>query len=585
MENLIKFQKNLDNLLNEYRSQSRELTSGFSALDLTEYSKLNIALQFLINNKTVATLPSSDAFLAYLDNGKADVLTLAPIQAEVINAVSKIIVNANVLEDMVNNNDDMDKSAKAKAKQKLNNVILQANAVYANIIPDYLVNARTILNGAGADTRIIDEQNYQIFDINEFFNGIKKSAKQPPIFEVRTLGDKQFRRSNTAVNKLNKVVKDNVSEFASLIPAISEAVTKAEKAYYHNLKSIKAEIPMGNVAVRSARRQIRVANKSAEIIPSYLDFFASNNQDFLSFEEFKQTPTFKMCYPFKTEDEYKSFIKSSEFASLISHMETPAQFKSKLNYDTFVTSKNLKKAEKQLECYYSECKEEFAEWKKSVFPLEVKKEGNTKTYKLSTSGSDYVVPSEAGFEYVGSFAKETIFVPSKYYRKLKKLENQNITVSVCRAENEKLQNITRRIGAGVLALSILFNATGYAVKEGVEEIIDTFKKGEEPITTPNNPQKPDNSTNTEIKDNEEDIRDNPAEEYEPSVDNSDENGVTNPNIPSEPQGPEQPSEPQQPSIEDSKPEYDQPDEIVPDENTNIQGDRENEGIDDEFFFD
>ena len=613
------FQEQLNNILNKYKSGELELSNEFTRADFLECARINIALQFLIENDLELQRPYEKVFLSDVINGQTDPVVMSSAQADILLAIIGIKNDANVYRTMVDENNQKDKKEKKEAISKLDDLSKKATLVAQEIMPDFLLNSYQVLHGTNASTKVYDEENYQIFDLDAFMKGVAKAGKVSPVFEVKTHGARQAKMSKQAEAKLRAITKENIEEFLTLVPSVYQATVSVGQQYWEGLKFSQAEETfVFNPQVREVRRKNRPQDKVGNLLPSYLDYFSETENRILTYEEFKNTPTYNVFKPFATEEEYNEFINSSEFLGHASYLENPVKFVSRLNYNTFATSNDLNKMEKQTWIFNKERDAEYKEWKNSMWTLETRESVDGRSeYRLPISDeSDFYMPGEKMFITAGYFAKEEIVLPAKYYHKAKRISKNNPTVQVKKLQNEKALNIARKIGAGVLALSILVNATGFAVKEGIEDakdLVESIKDAlnKEQPSTPESPEQPEQTgpstqqpeepqtpetNNTEVKDTEEEIRDNPAEELEPPVDNVDQNGDVQPSLPPVEEETTPPAEEEitppveeetTPPVEeetDSKPEYDQPDAPVQDEN-DIQGDRENESDDDEFFFD
>lgn len=446
---------------------------------------------------------------------------------------------------------------KQQAKQ-----VKDLTSVASHIIPDYLNNIYVFIDRNNLDKKIFNENGEQVFDFERYFEAISKLA----IYDASINNLPTY--SADVTNKYRKVIESNAEQLLNLTPYMQSVV------FQNPRDAVFVEDDTNytyDLEIRKLRYLHRPANKNHELLPSYLDF-VSVDGGIIPYEQHKLTPSYNLA-PSETEEDYLQFVNSNDFKNYVSRLETPIGEIGEMGADKY---------------------------------FEVKSERNNGKYSLCTEElSDY----DDNYVSLGYYPKESISLMGKDYKLAKHADSP--TTIINKQKNEKLITRAKRIGAGTMAVIIIALALSVPVRYLVESSQD-----ETQITEPQ-PENGDESfkNNVEVVEPE-NIPENPAEEYEPEVDNVGDNGtikpivpptenqgeeVTTPETPELPEGetpevpegevttPETPEEyPVLPPVVEegeSDPSYDQPDSEVPEKNDDINNKREEESSDDEFFFD
>ena len=482
MENI----KNLNARMDEFIANEENVQALTSSGNLMEFKRVHLAVKFLVENQISLTNDNQIAELSFgaMENPdrteKDEKSALRTIEAMVIG-------NLKAERDVQQWRASDDK----KAKRAANKLIAQIDTVAGQIMPDYIANAYAVIKAGNKSAEIKNEEGEIVFDLDKFFAAVRKSASKPAV--VNNLPT--YERDVEA--KFRKVVKENVVGFLSAF----EYISKQEASAAVELAGAGKVQRLVNSDIRKLRRRNRPVDSKGDLLPSYLDYI-NDDGSFVQYEQFKNTPSWRV-YGDVTEEDYKAYVLSRDFSQLVGILEQP------LSSETLANE---------------------------VPSFKIEKNGNELRIAEEVDYSDYAV---GGYTELGDFAKEPVILPKKTYKLAKRVENETVEVSKLKGEHEKLAKNLKRVGAGVLAAAILATAIGLTVKQftGDKEDTPIVQGPESDTTTPDEPVKPELPTynNTEVKDNAEDIKNNPALEITPEVDNMGDNGTIKPNLPELPE--------------------------------------------------
>lgn len=187
--------------------------------------------------------------------------------------------------------------------------------VAGEILPYYVNNAYNILQSSGLSTKIYDEQNYYVWDLDQMFDGSNRL-----LIHEATFNNLPYYSHQTEKKYLESISKD-----AEVFLNMSQALFDACEQWLSRVFIEDEEKLIVNSNVRRFRRANRPANKNGELLPSYLDYLTDDGK-IVPFEEFKKSATYRVFELFETEEEYNNFVKSNEFRSYVSYLETPLEF-------------------------------------------------------------------------------------------------------------------------------------------------------------------------------------------------------------------------------------------------------------------
>lgn len=563
-----KYIKHLDSELDKFLKDEDNISALKRAGSLAEFKRTKLAVQYVIEKNLVLADDAKNAdgiFVEFLDVSKRKYVdqqtALMAIQSMVLSSLAS---GKTYLEGMAVASGD---KKEQKTAQK---AIKEIRAVAGQVMPDYLVNTYSFIksvNSKEGSAKIYNQRYELVFDFDEFFRTIQESArKNYPVSNLLSLD------SDTEA-KYRKVVSENIDGFLNILP---DVVTKQKRAILEFERTPKP-VSKVNSSIRAIRRENRPLNNECEELPSYLDYIKDDG-NFVSFEEFKKSPSARVFNEFENEEDYVAYVTSSKFAQLVEYMEQPIKPEQ-------ITAK--------------------------VPTFVVEQKGKVFQVQDSNDASDY---GTNGFVIIGEYPKEQVILPKSEYKTVK--GDEFITAEYSKIKNERALNAMKKVIAGATALVILANTLGAPVKEIVEsvrgeEVVDPITPIEpvipvDPVNpvNPINPVKPNPDTeykNTEVKTDPSEIKDNPAHEITPDVDNMGDDGTIKPNLPEEEtsgdetkedessgktDASETPSEgtetPEEPEETFPDPSYDDPDGTPAEEN-HIGSDKKNESDDDEFF--
>ena len=522
MENI----KNLDAKLDKFFADESKAVS-MTENGRRELQRAHVAVKFLVANGISASDNGENAMKAFatLHTG-----TRKEEQAVLREVQSMILVNLQSARAMQEFVATESKQAKKSADKK----IAQIDSVASQIMPDYVLNTYEIVKYAALSSEIKNADGDVVLDLEKLFAAVRKSASKPATIKALPTYEK------AVAEKLTAIVRQNIVAFLGC----AQDIAKLEKAATSKVNRKERNKTTFHSDIRKVRRENRPVNKAGEpSLPSYLDYI-NDDGTFVSYEDFKNTPSYKV-YGEVSEEDYQRYVNSREFSQLVSILESPLSDRVVDEVPSFTIVENgadLKVAENI----------DDAEWDKSAV-------------------------------IVGEFAKEPVVLPKKEYRASRNVENE--TVEVTKLPSAGLSSkAKKRILAGVLALTILAAAIGLTAKhfsgnDGEEPVIEETTTPEDTTTEPQGPT----FNNTEVKEDVSDIKDNPAHEITPEVDNMGENGTIIPNVP-ETESSEETTTPEDTTTEttESDPSYDQPD-TPPAGDNGIGSDKKNETDEDEFF--
>lgn len=545
----MKYIENLNNKINAFLEDEANISALEKSGNLLEFKRASLAVKYLIEKNIALTDDAKNAevsFSLFVDKQNKKYLdekiALMGIQSMVL---SNLVSNKAILEGM---SVVLEDKAEQKATKK---AIQEIDVIAEQIMPDYLLNAYSVIKSMNKLAVIYNQNDEMVFDFDKFFDSINQSARNTyPVNNSPTF-------NSDVEAKFKKTVRENLDGFMGILPDVIE---KQKRALLENERAPKP-VSKVNSDIRKLRRESRPIDWNGEEYPSYLDYIKDDG-NFVSFEEFQNTPTARVFNEFDNQEDYVNYVTSSKFAQYVEYLEQPLKSREIKNGTPYFV---------------------------------VKKKGSDYKVQDGEELSDYATDD---YSEVGRYPKEIVYLPKKEYKAVK--DDEFITARFAKIKNEKVLNAMKKVVAGAMAVVILANALGTPVKE----VLDSVKGNEvvdpivppappTPVTpvdpiipiTPVNPTPDTNNKNTEVKTDQSEIKDNPAHEITPEVDNMGDDGTIKPNLPEDITTGEQPSEGEDNSgvqEEVKDPSYDDPDGKPAEEN-GIGSDKKNESSDDEFF--